>query len=77
MLPKDPSERYLVLVLFSMFLLGTGMLYQEIVKWREKRREMYGETAARFPLSGRLRSIRERFQPSVKSTDNDQTKKAA
>jgi hypothetical protein len=60
-----------------MFLLGMGMLYHDIVKWREKQREMYGEMAARFPLSERLRSIRERFQPSIKSTDSDQTKKAA
>jgi len=55
MLPKDPRERYLVLAIFPMFLLGMWMLYQEIVKWRKKRRELYGETAARFPLSERLR----------------------
>ena len=77
MLPKSPTEWYLLLVIFPMFLLGMGMLYHDIVKWREKQREMYGETAAPFPLSERLRSIRERFQPSIKSPDSDQTKKAA
>jgi hypothetical protein len=77
MLPTSPTERYLLLVIFPMFLLGMGMLYHDIVQWREKQREMYGETAARFPLSERLRSIREHFQPSIKSTESDQTKKAA
>jgi hypothetical protein len=77
MLPKNPSERYLLLVIFPMFLLGVAMLYLEIVKWRQKRRELYGEAPGRLPLSEKLRSIRERFQPSVKSTENDQTKNAA
>jgi hypothetical protein len=77
MLPKSPTEWYLLVVIFPMFLLGMGMLYHDIVKWREKQREMYGEMAARFPLSEMLRSIRGRFQTSIKSTDGDQTKKAA
>jgi hypothetical protein len=74
---KNPSERYLLLVISPVFVLGVAMLYQEIVKWRNKRRELYGEASARLPLSEKLRSIRERFQPSVKSTENDQRKNAA
>lgn len=76
MIPKNPSERYLILFLFCMFLLGLWMLYQEIVHWRQKRRELYGEPAPQLSLSEKVRSIRERFQPSV-STDNEQTKKTA
>ena len=75
MLPTSSIERYLLLVIFPMFLLGMGMLYHDIVQWREKQREMYGETA-RFPLAERLRSIRERFQTFIKSTESE-TKKAA
>lgn len=77
MIPKNPSERYLVLLIFAMFLIGIGMLYQEIVKWRTKRRDLYGETADRFSLSERLRSIRGRLQPAVKSTHDEQKEKAA
>ena len=77
MIPKTPGERYLVLVLFAMFLIGIGMLYQEIVKWRRKQRDLYGETGDRFSLSERLRSIRGRLQPAVKSTDDEQKEKAA
>ena len=77
MLPKDSIERYVVLILFAMFLVGVGMLYQEIVKWRKKRRDLYGDTKDRFPLSESRRSIRERLQPTVVSTDDEEKEKAA
>lgn len=77
MLPKDSIERYLLLVLFAMFLLGLRLLYQEIKYRQKRRRELYGLPPTQSTLSEKLRYIREHFQRSDTNTDHNGTKKAA
>jgi hypothetical protein len=75
MLPSDRTERLVLFILISMFLLGLWMLYQEIDKWRKKRQKVYGKL--RFPLSERRASRHEHSQPPLKTAAEDRTNKAA
>jgi hypothetical protein len=49
-LPSDPTERRLALILLIMFLGGASMAYGEVVKWWKTRAELYGEPVT-DPLS--------------------------
>jgi hypothetical protein len=50
-LPRDPNERRLALILLIMFLLGTLMACGEAVKWWRARTELYGEPPFVNPLN--------------------------
>lgn len=59
-LPRDPAERRLALLLSIMFLLGTAMARRELVKWWRARTELYGEPPfvnllSSVPRPGKLR----------------------
>jgi hypothetical protein len=50
-LPSDPTERRLALILLIMFLGGTAMAYGEVVKWWKTRAELYGEPPLTDPFN--------------------------
>jgi hypothetical protein len=50
-LPSDPTERRLVLILLIMFLAGTALAYAEVAEWWKRRAELYGEPPLIDPLS--------------------------
>jgi hypothetical protein len=53
LLPTDPTERQLALILVCMFLLGTALACGELVKWWRRRAEQFGEP----PFANLLNSI--------------------
>jgi hypothetical protein len=92
LLPTDPMERRLVLLLLTMFLAGTALGCAEVARWWKARTELYGEPPftnllSVVPGSARVRgaiqflrfpiSTRDRIAHSVESNEADQPQKVA
>jgi hypothetical protein len=71
------TERYTLVAVSIMFLLGIWLLCRELLIWQGKRNQVWRSAPLVLCFSERLRSIRMRFQPLKQSTDQGRLDKAA